>query len=198
MEQEKIERISFEGIEKQLAREGYLILEKGTKYGLELVYTPSEQEPVYLDIGGEKVLQPKMDKYVTYPYLELKEPILVGRHVFYHRGEKSGEYKFPLTNAKILHLMERSIDFQRDIINAFGITEEFFECEYPETLGDIDMFLFAHKHPDEAEQIAEIKNPYVDAISKEQERLNKAFVMSVLGEDVDLNDLTGVRIVTEL
>jgi hypothetical protein len=38
----------------------------------------------------------------------------------------------------------------------------------------------------------------VDAISKEQERLNKAFVMSVLGEDVDLNDLTGVRIVTEL
>jgi len=192
------EGIPFEDVTERLAKEGYIILEKGTRYDLELVYTPSDQEPVYLDIGEEKVLQPKRDRYVTYPDLELKEPILVGRYVSYRRGEKKGEYKFPLTNAKILHLEERSIDFQRDIINAFGITEEFFECAYPETLGDIDMSLFAHKHPDEAEQIAQIGNPYVDAISKEQERLNKAFVMSVLGEDVDLNDLTGVRIVTEL
>jgi hypothetical protein len=38
----------------------------------------------------------------------------------------------------------------------------------------------------------------VDAISEEQDRLNRAFVESVLGENADLKDLSAVRIVTEL
>jgi hypothetical protein len=60
------------------------------------------------------------------------------------------------------------------------------------------MSLFAYKHPLAAAQIREIEDPYVDGISEEQERLNRAFVQSVLGEDAELKDLTSVRIVTEL
>ena len=192
------ERIPLENIERKLDQEGFLVLEEGTKYDLELVYTPSDQKPVYLNLGERQILQPERDKYVVHPDLELQEPILVGKYISYCRGEKKGEYKFPLTNAKILYLERESIDFQRELINAFDISEDYYECEYPESLGDIDMSLFAHKHPLAALQITEIKDPYVDAISEEQDRLNRAFVQAILGEDADLKDLSAVRIVTEL
>lgn len=198
MEQEKIERVSLGGIEEQLAQKGYLVLERGTKYNLELVYTAFDQEPVYLDIGGEKILQPKRSKYVTYPDLELEEPILVGRYISYHREGEKGEYKFPITNAKLLHLEGKSKDFQRELINAFGISMAYFGCEHPETLRDIDMSLFASQNPHMAQRLNEIGDPYEEAISDEQDRLNRAFVMSVLGDDVDLEELVDVRIVTEL
>ncbi len=192
------ERVPLENIERKFAQEGFLVLEEGTKFDLELIYTPSDQKPRYLEIADRKILQPKRHNYVTHPNLELEEPILVGRNVYYHRGEEKGEYKFPITNAKILYLEGESTAFQRELINAFGISDDYFECEYPESLGDIDMSLFAHKHPLAASQITEIEDPYIDGISEEQERLNRAFVLSVLGEDADLKDLTSVRIVTEL
>jgi len=192
------EGISLENIERKFTQEGYLVLEEGTKFNLELIYTSSDQKPVYLKVGEERIPQLKRNKVVTYLNLELVEPILVGRHISYHRGEKRGEYKFPLTNAKILHLEGESRDFQRELINAFGISEDYYECEYPESLGDIDMSFFAHSSPEVARALEEIEDPYVDGISEEQERLNRAFVLSVLGEEVDLKDLTAVRIVTEL
>lgn len=192
------ERIPFEDIERKFAQEGFLVLEEGTKYDLELIYTPSDQKPVYLNVGGRKILQPQRNKYVTYPDLQLEEPILVGRYISYHRGEERGEYKFPITNSKILYLEGESTDFQRELINAFGISEDYYECEYPESLGDIDMSLFAHKYPIAAQKLSKIEDPYFEPISEEQERLNRAFVESVLGEEADLKDLTAVRIVTEL
>jgi hypothetical protein len=192
------ERIPLESIERKFAQEGFLVLEEGTRYDLELIYTPSDQKPVYLNIGERKILQPKRNKYVTHPGLVLREPILVSRHLSYHRGEQKGEYKFPITNSKILYLEGESTAFQRELINAFDISEDYYECEYPESFGDIDMSLFAYKHPLAAAHITEIEDPYVDGISEEQERLNRAFVQSVLGEDAELKDLTAVRIVTEL
>jgi len=170
MEQERIH--SFGDIEKRFNQEGYLVLGEGTPYTLELVYIPSNQEEVYVDVRGEKILQPKGRRYVTYPGLQLKEPILVGRYVSYlSGGEKKGEYKFPLINPKIVDLERESADFQS--------------------------LLFSARRKSLEEQ-NEGENPYVKAISEERDRLNKEFVTSILGEDVDLNDLTGVRIVTEL
>lgn len=199
MEQERIEKNSFEDIEREFAQEGFLVLEEGTKYNLELEYTPSDQEPVYLDINGEKILQPKRSKCVIYPDLELEKPILVGRYISYNsrEGEK-GLYKFPLTNAKLLDLERESKDFQRELINALGISVAYFGCEHPETLRDIDMSLFASQNPRMAQRLDEIGDPFKDAIFEEQERLNRTFVQSVLGDDLDLKDLTAVRIVTEL
>lgn len=199
MEQERIEKNSFEDIEREFAQEGFLVLEEGTKYNLELEYTPSDQEPVYLDINGEKILQPKRSKCVIYSDLELEEPILVGRYVSYNGREgKKGLYKLPLTNEKILSLEKESKDFQKELINALGISVAYFGCEHPETLRDIDMSLFASQNPRMAQRLDEIGDPFKDAIFEEQERLNRTFVQSVLGDDLDLKDLTAVRIVTEL
>lgn len=199
MEQEKIEGIHLEDIEEQLAQKGCLVLEKGTKYDLELVYTPSDQESVSLDIGGEKDFQPKRSKRVIYPDLELEEPILVGKYISYdsRKGER-GLYKFPLTNEEILSLEEESRDFQGELLNALGISVAYFGCEHPETLRDIDMSLFASLNPRMEQRLNEIGNPYEDAIFEEQDRINRAFVTCVLGEDAELEGLTAVRIVTEL
>jgi len=198
MEQEKIEGIHSEEIEEQLAQKGYLVLEKGTKYDLELIYTPSDQEPVYLNIRGRKIPQPKRSEYVTHPGLVLREPILVGRYVSHHKEGKREVYGFPLTNAKLLYLERESKEFQKGLIGAFGISEAYFGCEHPETLRDINMSLFASQNPHMAEKLNEIGDPYEDAITEEQDRINRDFVAYVLGEDVELEGLTAVRIVTEL
>ena len=60
------------------------------------------------------------------------------------------------------------------------------------------MSLFASQNPHMAQRLKEIGNPYESAISEEQDRINRAFVTYVLGEDAELEGLAAVRIVTEL
>lgn len=62
------------------------------------------------------------------------------------------------------------------------------------------MSLFRHYHPHAATLLEEKakENPYREKIVEEQKRLNRQFVKEYLGENVKIEGLESVRIVTRL
>ena len=189
---------SLEQIRGEFKEKGYIVLEKGTEFNLELGYTPLGGEY----IQSEALVAHERREIISHPELELKGDILVGEIVGFHRGEDCEDnlYKFTLTNAKILYLEERSREFQRDLITSFGIPEDYLETPYPEGLGDIDISLFRHYRPHAADLLEEKagEDPYWEKLVAERKRLNRMFVEEYLGEDVDTERLESVRIVTRL
>lgn len=186
--------VSYDDIKIELEEEGYFVLEEGTKFKLELGYTPAQGEYML----GESLVAHERRDIKIFPGLELKEDILVGRYVECYGGVYKNRYKFPLTNAKILYLEEKSREFQGEVIKTMDISEDYLMTADPDSFGDVDMSLLAHDDPDAAELLRNMEDPYLHNLTSEQIRLNKAFVRDVLGEDIDTEELESVRIITRL
>ena len=190
IERGNVAPVLSEHIKIELEEKGYIVLEKGIKFDLELGYTPSEGEYML----GESMVAHERRDIKNLAGLELKEDILVGCYVELCRGEDKNLYKFPLTNARILYLEEKSKEFQRDVISALDISEDYLMTADPDSFGDVDMSLLAHDDPDAAELLRNMEDPYLHNLTSEQIRLNKAFVRDALGEGVDTEELESVRI----
>jgi hypothetical protein len=194
IERGKKDSIPHDQIRSEFEQKGYIILEKGTKFDLELGYTPPGGEYVH----GEALVTHERRDIVTKSDLELKEDTLVGRYVFFSRQEGKNLYKFPLTSASLLRFERKATEFQRDVIHAFGIPEDYLMTQHPDSFGDVDMSLLEHDNPEVSEELRNMEVPYLEEIRLEQARLNRVFVKEYFGEDVNTEGLESVRIVTRL
>jgi hypothetical protein len=190
--------IPYDQIRSEFEQKGYIVLEEGTKFDLELEYSTPEEEFKPLKAGESRTIYPQERDIRSCPDLELKEDTLVGRHVFFSRQEGKNLYKFPLTSANLLRFERKAAEFQRDVIHAFGISEDYLMTQHPDSFGDVDMSLLEHDDPNVAEVLRNMEVPYLEEIRLEQARLNRIFVEEYLGEEVDTKGLESVRIVTRL
>lgn len=189
---------SYDDIQAEIYEKGFIVLEKGTKCGLELGYTSSGGE--YMQ--GESLVAHERREVKYYPHLELRKDTKVGDIVGYRHSQNGGEnlYKFTLTNEEILELEGESREFEIDLISSSDIPEECFEAEYPEGLEDIDMSLFRYYDPDGADMLeGELEeDPHWKRVVLERSRLNREFVKQHLGDDAITDGLESVRIVVRM
>jgi hypothetical protein len=201
IEKRKTVSVFDDPVKKELHEKGYIVLEKGTKFELELEYATPEEEFVPLKVGETRTIKPVQRDLVAYPDLRLKEDILVGRYIGLYRGEdEKNLYEFILTNERILELEKKSIEYERNLISGFNVPSEFFETAYPEGLGDIDISMYGYYHPHRAKRLQEEanNNPHRKDLVSERKALNEAFVREYLGEEVNTEELESVRIKVRL
>lgn len=192
--------IPYDHVKSELREKGYLVLEKGTKFDLELEYLIPEEKFIPFTEGETRMIEIKERNIISYPDQELNEDIFVSGYIEFYRGEEKDLYKFPLTSSEILDLEERSREYEMNLISRFNIAEDYLETPYPEELGDIDMSLLRQYHPHATTLLEEKagENPYWKKLIAEQKSLNREFVKEYLGEEVDTAGLESVRIVTKI
>lgn len=198
LEKGQKDSISYNDIQAELDEKGFFVLEKGTKFDLELGYTPLGGEYEQ----GESLVAHERRDVVSHLDLELEKDLEVGEIVAYQRGQDGEKnlYIFTLTSPDMVEFLEKSKEFERTLISRFNIPEDCFETPYPEGLGDIDMSLFKHYHPHAANLLQEKseKDPHCEKVVSERKHLNKEFVKQYIGNDAITEKLESVRIVVRM
>lgn len=174
-------------IRDKLKEDGYLILPKGMEVDLTLLFADPKSNTAILPNNKSffESTSPRVDEL---PGIILEDEILVNHIVGYARDEQKDTYEFLLTNANILRLEEEQLELERFILNQFDFSN-YQEAEYPENLGDIDMFAFTHDNSEEGQTIQGMLEAFGDRISPLYNSLNKRFVQSLHIDTGSIEDL---------
>lgn len=178
-------------IRGKLEENGYLVLPKGTKVDLTLLFDRPQSNTINL-ADTKSFFESSSERIKKFSDVMLEDDILVNNIVGFYWAEEEDTYEFLLTNANLLELERERFEFERSVLEMFDFSD-YQEEEYPQDLGDIDMPIFNHDNPQEGKVIREMMRSFGNRISPVYKDLNKSFLQSLpvdFGDTEDLDYLT--------
>lgn len=175
----------------KLEENGYLVLPKGTKVDLTLLFDRPQSNTINL-ADTKSFFESSSERIKKFSDVMLEDDILVNNIVGFYWAEEEDTYEFLLTNANLLELERERFEFERSVLEMFDFSD-YQEEEYPQDLGDIDMPIFNHDNPQEGKVIREMMRSFGNRISPVYKDLNKSFLQSLpvdFGDTEDLDYLT--------
>lgn len=178
-------------IRGKLEENGCLVLPKGTKVDLTLLFDRPQSNTINL-ADTKSFFESSSERIKKFSDVMLEDDILVNNIVGFYWAEEEDTYEFLLTNANLLELERERFEFERSVLEMFDFSD-YQEEEYPQDLGDIDMPIFNHDNPQEGKVIREMMRSFGNRISPVYKDLNKSFLQSLpvdFGDTEDLDYLT--------